>query len=185
MHRLPHNAALLLIDLRDGQGVPRGSARRNNPALEENVRRLVQAWRASGRPVLSVEHTARWPGAPLHYSAVVGTTLEGELARRGIGTLVLTGLATDRCVSTTARMAANLGFTTSVVADATATFERLGPGGRRYSAADVHAIALAELNSEFATIVDTASVLGALQAEPTLDRGVPAFARTTAAVEDA
>jgi isochorismate hydrolase len=134
--------------------------------------------------VIPVEHTARWPGAPLHYSAVVGTTLEGELARRGIGTLVLTGLATDRCVSTTARMAANFGFTTYVVADATATFERLGPGGRRHGADDVHAIALAELNGEFATIVDTASVLGALLAEPTLDRGVPDYARTTAAVEE-
>jgi nicotinamidase-related amidase len=184
MHRLPHNTALLLIDLRDGPGGPRGTARRNNPAMEENVRQLVQAWRASGRPVIAVEHTARWPGAPLHYSAVVGTTLDGELARRGIGTLVLTGLATDRCVSTTARVAANFGFTTYVVADATATFERLGPGGRRHSADDVHAIALAELNGEFATIVDTASVLGALVAEPTLDRGVPAYAHTTAAVED-
>jgi nicotinamidase-related amidase len=184
MHRLPHNAALLLIDLRDGPGVARGTARRNNPAMEENVARLVQAWRASGRPVIPVEHTTRSPGAPLHYSAVVGTTLEGELARRGIGTLVLTGLATDRCVSTTARLTANLGFTTYVVADATATFERLGPGGRRHGADDVHAIALAELNGEFATIVDTASVLGALSADPTLDRGVPAYAHTTAAVEE-
>jgi nicotinamidase-related amidase len=184
MHRLPHNAALLLIDLRDGHGVPRGTARRNNPAMEENVRQLVQAWRTSGRPVLPVDHATRWPGAPLHYSAVVGTTLEGELARRGIGTLVLTGLATDRCVSTTARMAANLGFTTYVVADATATFERLGPGGRRHCADDVHAIALAELNGEFATIVDTASVLRTLMAEPTLDRGGPQYAQTTAAVEE-
>jgi nicotinamidase-related amidase len=184
MHRLPHNAALLLIDLRDGPGVSHSRVRRNNPAMEENVRQLVQAWRASGRPVIPVEHTTRWPGAPLHYSAVVGTALEGELARRGIGTLVLTGLATDRCVSTTARLAANFGFTTYVVADATATFERLGPGGRRHGADDVHAIALAELNGEFATIVDTASVLGALTAEPTLDRGVTAYAHTTVPIQE-
>jgi nicotinamidase-related amidase len=58
MHRLPHNAALLLIDVRDGRGVPR-AARRNNPAMEENVRQLVQTWRASGRPVIPVEHTTR------------------------------------------------------------------------------------------------------------------------------
>jgi nicotinamidase-related amidase len=185
MLRLPHNAALLVIDLGEGHGVPRGTGRRNNPALEANVTRLVEAWRASGRPVLPVEHTARWPGAPLHYSAVVGTTLEGELARRGIGTLVLTGLATDRCVSTTARMAANFGFTTYVVADATATFERLGPDGRRHGADEVQAVALAELNGEFATIVDTASVLAALRAEPTLLPGGPHYARTTAAVEEA
>src|SRR5260370_41847928 len=151
MHRLPHNTALLLIDPRDGHGVPRGTARRNNPAMEENVRQLVQAWRTSGRPVLPVDHTTRWPGAPLHYSAVVGTTLEGELARRGIGTLVLTGLATDRCVSTTARMAANLGFTTYVGADPTATFERPRPGRPRHCADDGHPIALAGRQRGFAT----------------------------------
>ena len=185
MHRLPHNAALLLIDLGEDHGVPPRPARRNNRAMEENVRRLEQAWRATGRPVIPVEHTPRWPGAPLHYSAVVGTTLEGELARRGIGTLVLTGLATDRCVSTTARLAANLGFTTYVVADATATFERLGPGGRRHSADDVHAIALAELNGEFATIVDTQAVLAALGADAPLAGGGPAYARPAAALEEA
>src|SRR5260370_10337286 len=106
MHRLPHNAALLLIDLRDGPSVPHRRVRRNNPAMEENVRQLAQAWRASGRSAIPVEHATRWPAAPLHYSAVVGTALEGELARRGIGTLVLTGLATRRCMSPTARLSA-------------------------------------------------------------------------------
>jgi hypothetical protein len=48
----------------------------------------------------------------------------------------------------------------------------------------VHAIALAELNGEFATIVDTASVLGALTAEPTLDRGVTAYAHTTVPIQE-
>src|SRR5216117_3094196 len=79
-----------------------------------------------------------------------------------------TGLSTDRCVSTTARLAANFGFATYVVADATATFDRLGPppDGRRHAAEDVHAVALAELNGEFALIVDTASVLEAAGASP-------------------
>lgn len=167
MHPLPHNAALLVIDVpSDPRGALRGGER-NNPTMEQNIVRLVQAWRASGRAVLEVAHESRWPGAPVHYSAFVGTSLESELVRRGVGTLVLTGLATDRCVSTTARLAANLGFATYVVADATATFERLGPDGRRHAAAAVHAIALAELNGEFATIVDTAAVLEALRhAEP-------------------
>jgi nicotinamidase-related amidase len=165
MHPLPHNTALLVIDVRRGcDGSATVSAGRNNPGMEANIRRLEDAWRASRRPVIRVQHEARWPGAPPHYSAFVGTNLEGELIRRGIGTLVLTGLATDRCVSTTARLAANFGFTTYVVSDATATFDRLGPRGRWHPADDVHAVALAELNGEFALIVDTESVLTALGA---------------------
>jgi nicotinamidase-related amidase len=162
MRSLPHNAALLVIDVPQGAPQAARAGGRNNPAMEQNIARLVHAWQTSGRPVLRVAHESRWPGAPIHYSAFVGTSLEGDLVRRGVGTLVLTGLATDRCVSTTARLAANFGFATYVVADATATFERLGPDGRRYAAAQVHAIALAELNGEFATIVDTADVLAAV-----------------------
>lgn len=164
MQPLPHNAALLVIDADHARRVAPGT--RNNPEMEANIRRLEEAWRATGRPVLRVRHETRWPGAPIHYSAFVGTHLEAELTRRGVGTLVLTGLGTDRCVSTTARMAANFGFATYVVADATATFERLGPDGRRHRAEDVHAIALAELNGEFALIVDTASLLSAIGASP-------------------
>lgn len=166
MPLLPHNTALLVIDVHDDRDGPREAATRNNPQMEANICRLERAWRASGRPVIRVQHESRWPGAPLHYSAFVGTNLEGELMRRGVGTLVLTGLATDRCVSTTARLAANFGFTTYVVSDATAAFDRLGPGGRRHAAEDVHAVALAELNGEFALIVDTESLVGALGASP-------------------
>lgn len=173
MHPLPYNTALLVIDLKEGRTAPVRGGDRNNPQLEANIARLEHAWHATGRPVIRVHHQSRWPGAPLHYSAFVGTDLEAALMRRGVGTLVLTGLATDRCVSTTARMAANFGFTTYVVSDATATFERLGPDGRRYQAEDVHAVALAELNGEFATIVDTETVLVGLgePAPPAVEEG--------------
>jgi hypothetical protein len=46
-----------------------------------------------------------------------------------------------------------------VVSDASATFERTGPDGRRYSADDMHATALASLHGEFASIVDTQQLL--------------------------
>ena len=42
-------------------------------------------------------------------SAFIGTELEEVVRRRGIRTLVIGGITTDQCVSTTARMAANLG----------------------------------------------------------------------------
>ena len=94
-------------------------------------------------------------------SCFIGTTLEGDLRRRGLGTLVIAGLTTNHCVSTTSRMAGNLGFTVWVVSDATATFDRVGPDGIEYPAEQIHAIALCDLHGEFATVVDTCTVVAA------------------------
>jgi hypothetical protein len=47
-------------------------------------------------------------------------------------------------------MASNLGFSTAIVSDATATFERVGPDGRQWTAEEMHASALASLSEEFA-----------------------------------
>ena len=60
---------------------------------------------------------------------------------------------------TTARMAGNLGFATYVVSDATATFDNTGPDGKRYGSELLHDVALADLHGEFATVVDTATIL--------------------------
>lgn len=57
-------------------------------------------------------------------SAFIGTTLKRDLRIDGIDTLVIVGLTTNHCVSTTARMAGSLGFKTFVVSDATAAFDR-------------------------------------------------------------
>ena len=63
-------------------------------------------------------------------------------------------------------MAANLGFDTWVVSDATAAFDRVGPDGIRYPAELVHAVALSDLHGEFARIVDTESVLSVIEPPP-------------------
>jgi nicotinamidase-related amidase len=49
-------------------------------------------------------------------------------------------------------MAANLGFTVTIVADATATFDRVGPDRQRFVADQVHRTELASLHGEFATV---------------------------------
>ena len=181
---LPQDAVLLIIDVQKGMDVYRDRYHRNNPDLERNIARLQQAWRESGRPLIHVQHLSTLPNSPLRpgqsgveikdevrplagepvvqksvNSAFIGTTLEADLRRRGITTLVMVGLQTNMCVSTTARMAGNLGFTTYVVSDATATFDNKGPDGKNYSSELLHDVALADLHGEFATVVDTATLL--------------------------
>lgn len=156
MTSLPPDAVLLVIDVQKGFDRFNEQYHRNNPALEANIARLQRAWRESGRPIIHVQHLSKEAESPL---AFIGTSLEVDLRRRGYTTLVLAGMQTNLCVSTTARMAGNLGFTTYVVSDATATFDNVGPDGKRYGSELLHDVALADLHGEFATIVDTATVL--------------------------
>jgi nicotinamidase-related amidase len=183
MTQLPKTAALIVVDVQEGLADP-GGGERNNPQAESNIARLLAAWRNSGRPVRHVVHdsiepnsllrpglpgnaiqaaAAPQPTEPVYRknvnSAFIGTTLEGDLRQQGIDTLVIVGLTTNHCVSTTVRMAGNLGFTTFVVSDATAAFERPALDGSLRPAEAVHAGALSDLHGEFATVIDTAEVL--------------------------
>jgi nicotinamidase-related amidase len=180
---LPKDAVLMIIDVQKGFDSP-SWGRRNNPMAEENISRLLAAWRSTGRPVFHVKHMSKLVYSPLRggqpgneikevvkpeakepiieksvNSAFIGTNLENLLRARGLETLIITGLTTDHCVSTTTRMAGNMGFNCYVVADATATFERTGHDGTKYSAGQMHDIALASLNEEFASVVETDRVL--------------------------
>ena len=57
-------------------------------------------------------------------SAFIGTGLENfHLKKQNYTSLVIVGLTTPHCVSTTTRMAGNLGFQSFVVSDATAAFD--------------------------------------------------------------
>jgi nicotinamidase-related amidase len=183
MTHLPQSTVLLVVDVQDGLTDP-GTGERNNPQAESNIARLLAAWRGSRRPVRHVVHdsvepnsllrpglpgnaiqaaAAPEPAEPVYRknvnSAFIGTGLEKDLRQNGIDTLVIVGLTTNHCVSTTVRMAGNLGFTTFVVSDATAAFARAALDGSMRPAEAVHAGALSDLHGEFATVVDTADML--------------------------
>lgn len=177
------DAALIIVDMQEGfNDAIWGN--RNNPQAEENIAKLLAAWRQANRPIFHVQHLSTYPHSPLRpgqpgceikaiakphssepviqkqvNSAFIGTDLEARLRQQTIEILIITGLTTNHCVSTTARMAGNLGFDTYVVSDATATFDRIGPDGKLYTAEEIHAVSLANLHEEFATIIDTDSLL--------------------------
>ena len=104
-----------------------------------------------GEPV--IEKTAN--------SAFIGPALEGLLDELGATTLVICGVLTSNSVEATARHAGNLGYQTFVVADASWAVDKVDLRGRRWPAEDVHALSLAHLHDEYATVVDTAMTLEA------------------------
>ncbi len=180
---LTENTALILIDVQQGFDDPMWG-KRNNPDAEANIALLLKAWRKAERPIIHIQHCSVNPIYPLHpdnsgnafkpeampiegepifqktvNSAFIGTNLEEYLREEGIENLVIVGLTTDHCVSTSVRMAGNLGFNVRLVSDATATFSKTGPDGREYAADEIHAVNLASLHGEFCQVV-TMQTLG-------------------------
>ena len=183
MAALSPNTALIVIDVQQGFDEPYWGAR-NNPGAEDSIAAVLGAWRAAKRPIFHVKHNSRSPQSPLHLSkpgnafkemsapregepalskdvnsAFIGTDLEERLRAAGIEEVVIVGLTTPHCVSTTTRMAANLGFKVRLVTDATAAHAGRGPDGAAIDAEAMHYHALASLGGEFADLVTTADLL--------------------------
>ena len=187
MH-LPTNAALLVVDVQIAINRPE-KGRRNNPQADEKIARLLSAWRELGHPIFHVKDNSPSPTSAFHpsqpgnaiqpyarplpgeplieketHSAFIGTDLETRLRNAGIETVVIAGFVTNHCVEATARVAGDLGFTTYVVGDATGTHDLTDLDGRVVDANTVHAVSLANLHGEFASVVETDEVLAALNA---------------------
>jgi nicotinamidase-related amidase len=184
MISLPPDSALIVVDVQKGFDDPRWG-KRNNQNAEANIAKLLEVWRTTRRPIFHIQHSSRSKESPLSpassghaikeivapragepviqksvNSAFIGTDLDKQLHDLKIGTVVIVGLTTDHCISTTVRMAGNLGFEAYVVSDATATFDRDASDGRHFDAEEVHAVSLASLDGEFAKVVSTADLLG-------------------------
>lgn len=173
--------ALILIDLQKGwEDTAHWGGNRNNPDAEAIAVNLLGLWREQSLPVFHVIHSSREAGSHLHpnhpgfalideitpadnepliikevNSAFIGTDLKERLEALSINTLVIAGLTTNHCVSTTTRMAGNFGFEVYLISDATATFDRKGLNGEVFEAELIHQTALASLNEEFAQVIDS------------------------------
>lgn len=179
--------ALILVDIQQGLDDPWYGVR-NNPDAEANASRLLQTWREHGLPVVHVQHLSTNPESPLYpgkqgvphkpevapqgdepvmtkqvNSGFIGTNLETWLREQAITSVVICGLTTNHCVETTTRMAGNLGFDAYLAHDACAAHDLTGPDGIHYSADQVHAMSLANIASEFATVISTDQIIESLQ----------------------
>ena len=85
-------------------------------------------------------------------NAFAGTDLKARLAATDRKNIVLAGFMTHMCVSSTARAALDLGFRTTIDADACATRDLPDGRGGTLDARTIHEVALAELSDRFAII---------------------------------
>ncbi|MDO9224072.1 MAG: cysteine hydrolase family protein [Caulobacter sp.] len=179
---------LIPIDMQqafDGPPWPR----RWNTAVDANGHALLAAWRAAGAPIIHVRHDSVQPGSTLAAgqpgnafrpgfepldgepvvsksvnAAFIGTDLDLRLRRMGATRLVLFGISTDMCVSTSTRVGSNLGWAVTLAADACDCFDLPDPRGGIIRGEDVHAAHIATLGTEFCEVASTADIIDRLAA---------------------
>lgn len=140
-------SALLVIDVQDSFQInPTRWQSRNNPDFEANLSALIDAYQAAGLAVIFILHQdddegfhppsrhfklmdfveAKRGDAPLLVKTTrncfTSTNLGDVLAAAGVRRVAITGIQTEQCCETSARVAADLGYTVDFVTDATATF---------------------------------------------------------------
>lgn len=175
------NPALLLVDIqkafleKDYPGLIR-----NNENAEFICGKILKKWRTLDLPIIHVRHSSTNPKSKLHKSrpgfefndyvtpletemvltkevnsAFIGTNLENILIKSHIDTLVIVGMTTNHCISTTVRMSGNLGFDTYLISDSTACYNTKGLNGEIIACNTIYNSALASLQEEFATVIDS------------------------------
>jgi nicotinamidase-related amidase len=169
------DAALVMIDLQN-EYLTGPIALPDARSAIANAAKLLARARAAGTRIFHIAHKGRSGGlfdrtaergaivsvlAPLPDEPVIekglpnafaGTDLEVQLAAGGRKDIVLAGLMTHMCISSTARAGLDLGFRITVDADSCATRDLPDGRGGTIAAATIHDVALAELSDRFAII---------------------------------
>lgn len=177
--------ALLVIDVQESFRARPNWSEVSNPDVVDDVNRLVESARSRGDLVVWVLHSEPGTGGvfdpasglvrlqdglvPVAGEPVISktsrnafttTNLGQILQRRGVRGITVSGIQTEQCCETTARLAADLGFDVAFVTEATATF----PITRPDTGAVLPTEAILErtefaLAGRFATIVPLAEAL--------------------------
>jgi nicotinamidase-related amidase len=183
---IPENAVLLPIDMQRGFDEASWPPRWNGNA-DRNGLALLAAWRMAGRPIIHVRHDSVEEGSTLRpehpgnahrpgfepgagetlvtksvNAAFIGTDLDLRLRRLGAETIVVFGISTDMCVSTTVRVGANMGYRVILVEDACDCFALPDGKGGTVPAAEIHRAHVATLGVEFAVVTTTAEAVAAV-----------------------
>ena len=180
--------ALIVVDVQQGFDDPVWG-KRNNPDCEQNIGALIEAWRSNGQPIVFVRHDSEEPGSPftpgqrgndfqdivdgepdLLVAKTVNSAFHGEpdlagwLRGESIERVAVCGIQTNMCCETTARVAANLGFETDFILDATHTFDLPAHGGGTITADELARVTASNLDPEFGRVVATREAVAGLGA---------------------
>ncbi|HEY0017230.1 MAG TPA: cysteine hydrolase family protein [Longimicrobium sp.] len=181
-------SALLVIDVQESFRADEARwARRGNPGFEGNLTRLIDAYRQAERPVIWVVHEDAdehfLPGSPylalqpflhrrqdeplLHKrtrNAFTSTDLAERLAALGVRRIAITGIQTEQCCETTARVAGDLGYDVDFVTEATLTFPITDPATGDVQPADAITRATEfSLRGRFARIASVSALAAELE----------------------
>jgi nicotinamidase-related amidase len=177
--------ALIVIDVQESFRVRDSWQDASAPDIAERIGLLVEHARATGRRVVWILHTEPGTGTAfdpaegqvrlieglyplegeplLHktsHNAFTTTNLAQQLTTWGVTEVIVTGIRTEQCCETTARLAADLGYRVQFVIDATVTMPLpLWDGSGTISAEDVLARTASALQGRFAEVVTVADVL--------------------------
>jgi nicotinamidase-related amidase len=144
-------SALLVIDAQDSFKVRPRWEKRNNPSFDTNVAALIEAYRKASLPVVFIMHADADPGfkedsehfklmsfidrrpeEPLFVkrtrNAFTSTALQPHLLSKGVRRIAISGIQTEQCCESTARLGADFGFEVDFVTEATLTFPIADPG---------------------------------------------------------
>ena len=179
-----NRAVLLPVDMQRAFDQP-GWPRRWNRDVDSNGLALIAAWRGAGRPIIHVRHDSAAPGSTLGAglpgnafrpgfepvgdepvvsksvnSAFIGTDLDLRLRRVDARHLVVFGISTDMCVSTTVRTGANMGWDMLLVPDACDCFDLPDGRGGTIGAEEIHRAHVATLAFEFCKILSMEQATG-------------------------
>lgn len=138
-------SALLIVDVQNSFLLGARWQRRSTPCFEENITRLLALYRAHQLPIFFVLHHDQDPGfregdaevalmdfleprpaEPILHkhtrNCFTSTRLQPMLLERGVRRLLVTGIQTEQCCETTARVGSDLGFAVDFVTECTRTF---------------------------------------------------------------